>query len=289
MSFDLNATVEVGDNTTNGDTQACLVDTQKLTKGSDGNSEKQRCFDLDLNAEDFSASADHVPIFPNKHYEQLKLRDASDCGSTCDPLEEKDPMEVWKAMKQNGFMSSSHGGVPMPKPRGRKTKGDGLKKKMEVARREQVDRFAKIAAPSGLLSGLNPGIINHVRNSRQVHSIIEALVRSERRETCQAENRQESQPKSGTLESSDRKDQAGCYLNTLSRKENESMVEKAGFVRRLRQSNFNITNEEDILALKLSSSATMASDHNDVTADQASVSSLSIKGFFSFFFFFFCF
>lgn len=263
----------------------------------------------------FSTSVNHGPFSPNKHYEQLKLRDASECGSTCGPLEEKDPMKVWKEMKQNGFMSSSHGGVPMPRPRGRKTKADGLKKKMEFARREQVDRFAKIAAPSGLLSGLNPGIINHVRNSKQVHSIIEALVRSERRENCHAGNKQENQTKTGRLESSDRKDleslnwsgmnrfnifRENGYLNTLSgsRKtincpmssehigeENDSMVEKTGFDRSHCLSYSNLKIEEDILALKLSSSGTMASVNmsslsNEESANLTSVSSLSVKGLF---------
>lgn len=85
-------------------------------------------------------------------------------------------------MKQNGFLSSSHDGVSVPlipKPRGRKRGNESvIKKKIEIAKREQVDKFAKVAAPSGLLNGLNPGIINHVRNRKQVHSIIENLVRS---------------------------------------------------------------------------------------------------------------
>ncbi|KAF6176462.1 hypothetical protein GIB67_011396 [Kingdonia uniflora] len=36
---------------------------------------------------------------------------------------------------------------------------------MEIAKKEQVARFSKIAAPSGLLNGLNPGIINHLQLS----------------------------------------------------------------------------------------------------------------------------
>ncbi|VFQ77505.1 unnamed protein product [Cuscuta campestris] len=71
------------------------------------------------------------------------------------------------------------------RPRGnnnnvQKRKNERMKKKIELAMREQADRFAKIAAPTGLLTGLNPGIINHVRNTKQVHSIIEALVKSEK-------------------------------------------------------------------------------------------------------------
>ena len=63
-------------------------------------------------------------------------------------------------------MVFSHGGIPMPKQSMRKINSDVIKKKMELAKREQVDRFTKIATPSGLLNGLNPGIINYVRNKK---------------------------------------------------------------------------------------------------------------------------
>ncbi|XP_022744990.1 uncharacterized protein LOC111295660 [Durio zibethinus] len=113
-------------------------------------------------------------------------------------------------MKQNGFLSSSNGGIsmqnallssshcgkPVPKHRGRKSKNDVLKK-MELAKKEQVDRFTKMAAPSGLVNGLIPGIINHVRNRKQVHSMIEALVKSENFEHLHSESKQASHEKSG--------------------------------------------------------------------------------------------
>ncbi|CAH8382152.1 unnamed protein product [Eruca vesicaria subsp. sativa] len=126
----------------------------------------------------------------------------SECGSSSVTVDEKDPMELWKAMKQNGFLSnphgggvsgtssscvlsSSHGGIPAPpRKRGRKSKNNDAvmvkKRKMEIARKEEVDRFARLAAPSGLLNELNPGIINHVRNKKQVLSIIQNIVKSDK-------------------------------------------------------------------------------------------------------------
>ncbi|XP_050209508.1 uncharacterized protein LOC126660197 [Mercurialis annua] len=171
--------------------------------------------ELDLNEEDVTSSVNQDFPFTGKNLDQLKLkRDLSECGSTTGPLEVKDPLELWTEMKQNGFLSSSHGGIsfqtglfssshggiPMPKQRGRKSRNDVLKKKMEIAKQEQVDRFTKIAAPSGLLNGLNPGIINHVRNKKQVHSIIEALVRSEKDQNTHVETKQESRLKTETQE-----------------------------------------------------------------------------------------
>ncbi|KAK1400792.1 hypothetical protein POM88_000397 [Heracleum sosnowskyi] len=186
-ALDLNASVDL----TSVSAPECAYRKNNLTLNSDMIIDKSKGFGFDLNVEDVSSSANYEPVCPNKHIEQIELRDDLECGSTCSAVEVKDPMKVWKEMKQNGFMSSSHGGIPIPKRRGRKNKAEVLKKKMESARREQVDRFAKIAAPSGLLNGLNPGIINHVRNSKQVHSIIEALVRSERRDSFHNGNNEE--------------------------------------------------------------------------------------------------
>ncbi|VYS65928.1 unnamed protein product [Arabidopsis thaliana] len=123
----------------------------------------------------------------------------SECGSSNGSVAKRDPMKVWTEMKQNGYLSnpnggisttsssclisSSHGGIPAPKKRGRKTKINNdaaVAKKRKIERKEEVDRFARLAAPSGLLNELNPGIINHVRNKKQVLSIIENIVKSER-------------------------------------------------------------------------------------------------------------
>ncbi|CAI9295843.1 unnamed protein product [Lactuca saligna] len=174
--------------------------------------EKPRKISLDLNSEDVSSS---------------------ECGSTCGFMGEKESMRIWKQMKQNGFLSSSNGGVlvpQMPKPRGKKRGSISvISKKIEIAKKEQVDKFAKVAAPSGLLNELNPGIINHVRNRRQVHSIIENLVRSSR---------------------------------------NKNKISKDV--------------EDDVLALKLSSDSTMASENisslsNEESGNISTVDSLSIK------------
>uniref|UniRef100_A0A7N0ZUR1 Uncharacterized protein n=1 Tax=Kalanchoe fedtschenkoi TaxID=63787 RepID=A0A7N0ZUR1_KALFE len=138
---------------------------------------------------DIVCSATSNPVYPCKKVSRAKCAHLSECGSVTGPVATKDPLEVWKEMKQNGFLSStqSHKVVTIPpvKSRQRKNKADVMKKKMEQAKieqakKEQVDRFTKIAAPSGLLNDLNPGIINHVRNSKQVHSILKALVRPER-------------------------------------------------------------------------------------------------------------
>ncbi|KAF3504965.1 hypothetical protein F2Q69_00045546 [Brassica cretica] len=123
----------------------------------------------------------------------------SECGSSNVTDVANDPMKLWKAMKENGFLSnpqgatssscvvsSSHGGIPAPRKRGRKSKTNNdaameKKRKMEIARKEEVDnRFARLAAPSGLLNELNPGIINHVRNKKQVLSIIQSIVKSDK-------------------------------------------------------------------------------------------------------------
>ncbi|XP_065019939.1 uncharacterized protein LOC135645472 [Musa acuminata AAA Group] len=171
--------------------------------GSEQNGGKLVGLEVDLN----SLSTEHNPFYPFKKLGQIKSADASESGSTTGPVEESGPLRMWKEMKQNGFLSSSHGGIPMPRQRSRqsrKRKEDELRSKTEIAKREQANRFARIAAPSGLLSGLNPGIINHVRNSKQVHSIIEAIVRSEKHDG-QSQNRITDQMGRGRKEINERR------------------------------------------------------------------------------------
>ncbi|CAO2816053.1 unnamed protein product [Amaranthus hypochondriacus] len=139
---------------------------------------------LDLNAEEVASSVNHDLHNQNN----LKIRDTSDSARTTGQFEGFDGLKKWEEMKKNGFLSYGYGGIPAaPKQRRKKNKNE-LKQKIELAKKEQVDRFTKIAAPSGLLNGLNPGIINHVRNSKQVQSIIQALVRSEKRESLRQAN-----------------------------------------------------------------------------------------------------
>lgn len=230
---------------------------------------------LDLNANDNSPSCVEDIKHLRPAFDCVKARglsidlnsdDVSECGSTCNLGSERDSMRVWKEMKQNGFLSSSHGGVPMPqipKSRGRK-RGTELvnKKKIEIAKKEQVDRFAKVAAPSGLLNDLNPGIINHVRNRKQVHSIIENLVRSTRSENKRGWSKQEMGKE--------------CCKSDLATSNHRSHCK--------------LGSEDDILALKLSSSATMVSNttslSNEECGNTSTVNSLSIRGNFLNFLFF---
>uniref|UniRef100_A0A1J3JYV4 Uncharacterized protein n=1 Tax=Noccaea caerulescens TaxID=107243 RepID=A0A1J3JYV4_NOCCA len=117
------------------------------------------------------------------------------CSAPPGSLDKSDSMRRWMEMKKNGFLSGPLGGVPAPssavssttpvetpvqKQQKNKRRSDSFKKRNEVPRKEQqqIDRFANITAPSGLLTELNPGIINHVRSKKQVCSIIEALIRN---------------------------------------------------------------------------------------------------------------
>ncbi|KAL3650350.1 hypothetical protein CASFOL_006753 [Castilleja foliolosa] len=165
-----------------------LSDLESVCPSQANAKEKNKFLDLDLNAEDISSSINNEHFYPFNHSKNLQtLRNDSECASSVGLQHKKDPMTVWKGLKQNNFMSSQHGApsMPAPKTRGRKKNNDVVKKKIELVKKEHVDRFTKVAAPSGLLNGLNPGIINHVRNRKQVHSIIEALVGSERSEIRQ--------------------------------------------------------------------------------------------------------
>ncbi|KAL3524061.1 hypothetical protein ACH5RR_016895 [Cinchona calisaya] len=321
--IDLNANFGAMGSVVAEDSAACvkeMVPLPSLRKQEiecDINSLKARGFALDLNAGDISISMNNEGFHPHKNYGHLKSVDDSDCGSSVGPLEEKDPMKVWKEMKQNGFLSSSHGGVPMPKQCGRKNKNDRIKRKMELAKKEQIDRFAKMAAPSGLLNDLNPGIINHVRNKKQVHSIIEALVKSERNENCLSGIKQGDQTKRGSqmkdLRMTNQSEMGGhcisreagsmnrlvesrqttgypapfnnpgsSYTILTGGDDNLCMVDARAMGSIKSFTHTNLENEDDILALKLSSSNAIASENNsslsnEESANLSSVTSLSIQ------------
>ncbi|KAL1816271.1 uncharacterized protein LOC108221050 [Daucus carota subsp. sativus] len=264
-ALDLNAKVDMTN--LDNDNTPCADDAHDQNTDFKLNVDKSRDVGFDLNVEDDSSSANH----------DLNLIDDLECGSTCGPMEKKDPLKVWKEMKQNGFMSSSHGGVPIPKPRGRKSKADTLKKKMEIARKEQVDRFARVAAPSGLLNGLNPGIINHVRNSKQVHSIIEALVRSERGDNIQNGNKEENvQMRTERIESTEARE--GRNLN-LSRMKRYNLCHEEGILNnasRFKQTNDSRISSENTRGINVSS-MNMSTQCDEDATDFSSVSSLSFK------------
>ncbi|KAK6929568.1 hypothetical protein RJ641_005773 [Dillenia turbinata] len=205
-ALDLNTKAHTENSLDNNDTIACVEDTNRQhDEHYNVKSEISVDKGLHVNAEVVSNSEINHPFFRYKFHDHFKARDVLECGSSTGPIEDKDPRTVWEEMKKNGFLSSSYGGIPMPKQHRRKSKNDMLKKKIEQAKQERVDKFTKIAAPSGLLNGLNPGIINHVRNSKQVHSIIEAIVKSGKTENQRVGTNEAYILKSGTTEIGDGK------------------------------------------------------------------------------------
>ncbi|MQL85798.1 hypothetical protein Taro_018322 [Colocasia esculenta] len=247
-----------------------------------------RGFDLDLNATDH-AGVEYNPFHPYKKLGHTIPTDPSECGSTTGPLEESESLRKWKEMKQNGFLSSSHGGIPSaPKQHGRqskKRKEDEPKRKVDATKGETASRFTRIAAPSGLLSGLNPGIINHVRNRKQVHSIIEAIVRSE---TSDEQIHNESQKRN---EEVDRKANRfnvpssifsfsvpECSIGTSGLDMAEGKYHHGSV-----SSHLTSGSEHDNLTLKLSSAGTMASENAScmssgyISGSQDNVSALSFE------------
>lgn len=271
-SLDLNIGVGSINFTINDDDPTCVNESNNPPK------KETECkgFELDLNAADISSSIND-PFY--KMNGRLKYRDDSDCGSSIDPFE-KDPLSVWKGLKQNNFMSTTRSAIPMgiPKARGRKKLSlDVMKKKMELAKKEQVDKFARLAAPSGLLNELNPGIINHVRNSKQVHTIIGALVSSEREENLASRSKKHGQYRDGLLGRKETTDYSlfskFAYPRTEAAMKNFSVG----------PSQFENKNEDYRHPLKLSSSLKDASHNasclsNDKSASLSSVTSLSSKG-----------
>jgi len=322
--LDLNSELCTEENSGYNDPRILIENGQKKSPyvtDKTGNEQAQKSISVthfDLNKEDVASSAIQDPFYGYRSHNNMKTRNILEFGRSTEHLEDKEALRKWKEMKQNGFISPSYGGIPAaPKQRGRKSKSDVLKQKMEKAKREQVDRFTKITAPSGLLNGLNPGIINHVRNSKQVHSIIQALVRSEKRENrkqgsdlkavskepSDKSNEQENLNSSGLNRSSlsyeavsfnyipERNVMGEVHLShsssTLLTSEDrlcKDLITEGQHNAKTYFGSYPKSNgEDDILALKLSSSSTMASESTSCVSNVESeninsVDNLSVKG-----------
>ncbi|XP_074575304.1 uncharacterized protein LOC141831803 [Curcuma longa] len=254
---------------------------------------------VDLNYDHPSHTAENDPFNLFKKSVEIKYADVSECGSTTGPIEESEPLRKWKKMKQNGFLSYSHSGISVPKQQSsqpRKRKFDRSQSKSEFSKKEQISRLANLAAPSGLLSGLNPGIINHVRNTKQVHSIIKAIVQSEKHDE-QIRNKISDQIARGTKEIiGGRKDHIHNNVSTSTHnpcsspsmeylnKENETEMAKHNFHQGAYvTSQLTSGCEDDALTLKLSSTATLVSEiassgtPDHFSENQQKLDSLSIE------------
>ncbi|XP_062224156.1 uncharacterized protein LOC133922724 [Phragmites australis] len=238
---------------------------------------------LDLNIADNSDAAELNPFSPYKKLGQSKVSDPSECASTTGAAEESESHRKWREMKRNGFLSSSHGTAAVPKPRGRppKRKRDDEFKRSTSIHNRQTNKFMKVAAPSGLLSGLNPGIINHVRNSKQVYSIIKAMVHSERLEN---ENQPVCTSRTGEREKEvSERIQEQKYGGSLMKCHFMMKDNNVAFHQVLPTASQFLPEDGDNLKLRLSSAVTMASDRtcstssDDLASNHDYMTLLSVK------------
>lgn len=229
------------------------------------------------------------PLNTYKNLEQMAPVDVSECGSTTGPIEKTDPLKVWNEMKRRSFLSSSPQGC-MPassKFRNRqpkRKKEEDSRKKVDSSKREPPAKHTRNAAPTGLLSGLNPGIIKHVRNSKQVNSIIEAMLKSEKNNIDKAKVDED------VLSHNHESNRFGLSLNTPSCPSNFGQGRnnsESDFTGKLYNESYSLSqfmdNDDDPLTLKLSSDNLSSTSNNDPTSNidlsaSHDIASLSIKG-----------
>ncbi|KAL6888548.1 hypothetical protein ACP4OV_009574 [Aristida adscensionis] len=236
---------------------------------------------LDLNIVDSSDAAELNPFFPYKKLGQSRVSDPSECGSTTAATEESESHRKWREMKQNGFLSSSHVTVGVPRPRGRpsKRKREEEFKRSTSAQNAHTNKFMKVAAPSGLLSGLNPGIINHVRNSKQVYSIIKAMVNSEKVENENQPACQTGERGKAVVERVQDQKYEGSFMNCHYMMKHNN----AAFHEVLPTASRFLPEDGDNLRLQLSSAVTVASDRacststDDLASNHDYMALLSVK------------
>ncbi|CAG7908323.1 unnamed protein product, partial [Brassica rapa] len=93
-------------------------------------------------------------------------------------------VDEWMEMKRNGYLSGPLGGPVASRPRKRKKRrgDDSSNKTNQVPNKKKDQHVVATAPPSGLLAGLKPAIIKHVRSKKEVYSALEALIRDSDRE-----------------------------------------------------------------------------------------------------------
>ncbi|KMZ55938.1 hypothetical protein ZOSMA_9G00380 [Zostera marina] len=247
----------------------------KLNGGQNSKQFTSPFLGIDLNAANESNIEDFNPFYHFKKLDRVDLTDASsECASTTGSSKENMSLKMWNEMKQNGFLSLPYGGIPLPKKRGRQSK---KRKENELKKKEEhANRFSKVVAPSGLLSGLNPGIINHVRNSKQVRSIIAAMVTSEsfaRQKNVQT-SRESNDIKTdleSTHNSTDHRDSQSSYIPDLgfSKEDNVSLY---------CQSYEGVEHSLKLSAGTLASETVDQTSNGEILGNKETLSTLSTKG-----------
>ncbi|KAK8964179.1 hypothetical protein KSP40_PGU009605 [Platanthera guangdongensis] len=269
---------------------ACDFETEnkKVTVRASSRTQSKTVFDSPFQTADSRHGVDlNNPFYPYKKLGQVRAADSSECGSTTGPMDSNESMRKWNEMKQQGFISSFMSIAPIPKPRNRqprKKKSEETKRKSNFGKDEMANKCTKVAAPSGLLSGLNPGIIKHVRNSKQVNSIIEAMLQNEKQELL---HRSLEQCRTGTggVNLGPSEHAHALEADQLDLSLNKS-VDTSFFGSEVQNTesvyNTEFDDDEDALTLKLSSGL-ISSEHAsnaavvDVPLDQEDPASLSFR------------
>ncbi|KAK8952890.1 hypothetical protein KSP40_PGU007774 [Platanthera guangdongensis] len=233
------------------------------------------------------------PFYPYKKLGQVESADPSECGSTTGPIEINESMRKWNEMKQNGFVSTFQVKSLIPlaqKFKPTKKNNENIKKKVDTTRRKQSNMHTMVSASSQILSGLNPGIIKHVRNSKQVNSILKAMLQNEMLEKQETE-RSNSEIERGTnkvcngWKAHSNASAHGHLELSLNKPLNPCSSNKKQYNDpKMPKPEFPLECDDDSLTLKLSSSATtMVAVHADKTTNadlstnQEDISSLSYK------------
>ncbi|CAK7323488.1 unnamed protein product [Dovyalis caffra] len=182
-----------------------------------------------------------------------------------------------------GTTPSSAGMLPTPKKHSEKCMIAGPKGFLKVLEVEPSKMYSRISPPCGLLNEFNPGIINRIRSSKQVFSVIQALVRRDTIGNVDIPSRQENRfGENDANECPNRSDKKGLCSkapsgNLCVKTEYEEEVGGLGIAVR------RADNDDDKDEVKSSLSSITASEnaassvHSEASTSTAMGSSLSLE------------
>ena len=189
--------------------------------------------------------------------------------------------------KINPGTTSSVGMLPTPKKHSEMRRIGGPKGLLKVLKVEPTNMYSRISPPCGLLNDFNPGIINRIRSSKQVFSVIQDYVRRDTIGNIDIPSKQEKRSGENDTIGCPNRSSGSDQLRLCSRGPSVHLCVKTEYDEEVGDLGIAVrrADNEDVKdELKPSLSSVTASEHasssvlDEVPASTARGSSLSLEG-----------
>ncbi|KAJ6885119.1 hypothetical protein NC652_031964 [Populus alba x Populus x berolinensis] len=183
--------------------------------------------------------------------------------------------------KINPGTTPSVGMLPTPKKHSEMRRIGGPKGFLKVLKVEPTNMYSRISPPCGLLNEFNPGIINRIRSSKQVFSVIRDFVRRDTLENIDIPSKQEKRSGENDVIGCPNSSSGSDQLGLCSKGPSDHLCVKTEYDEEVGDLGIAVRRDKD--ELKSSLSSVIASENasssvlDEVSASTARGSSLSLE------------